>query len=745
MSIRKETFIVEGMTCAVCVNNVEQAVRKLEGVSAVLVNLTTEKMTVTFDEEVLNTEAIEKVTDEIGYLSRVFMAEKAESQSEREEKRIKILKESLIWSSLFTIPLLYISMGPMVGLVIPEIVHHTTEPVNFALIQLILTLPTMIIGYHFYRNGLRNLLKGYPNMDSLVSVATTAAFIYSLYSTVHVFLGHGQHAHQLYYESVAVILTLITFGKYLEYLSKGKTTAAIKELLKLSVKDARVIREGKEYLIPINEVKLGDTILVKPGEKIAVDGSVFSGESSVDEAMLTGESLPVEKKEGDSVFGGTVNGQGHLTIIAEKLGSDSLLARIIELVEEAQQTKAPIARIADRVSGIFVPFVMVLSLLTGLVWYFIVGEDLTFSLTVSIAILVIACPCALGLATPTAIMVGSGLAAHQGILFKTGDSLENTFQADILIFDKTGTLTIGKPHLVTTYSYSADNLLQLVASLEKLSEHPISLALVEEVTKQQITLLEVNEFKSLTGFGLEGIISGKRLVVGNESLMKQENIDLTVAKDDFEKLVRGGETPIFVSLNNKLIGLLGVADRIRQDSPRVVQLLKDAGKRVIMLTGDNAKTAQVIAARLGIDEVISQVLPDQKVEIVTNLQANGHKVAMVGDGINDAPALVKADIGIAMGSGTDIAIESADVILMRPEVTDLMKAMTISRLTLRTIKENLFWAFIYNLLSIPVAMGILYIFGGPLLDPMIAGLAMSFSSVSVIVNSLRLKQRNMES
>ncbi|MDO4814732.1 MAG: heavy metal translocating P-type ATPase [Gemella sp.] len=743
--MKKDTFIVEGMTCSSCANNVENTVKKLNGVSSAVVNLTTEKLAVTYDDGIITSKDIEKTTSEIGYPSHIFIAEQEKNQEEREINRLEKIKGSLVWSAIFTIPLLYVSMGSMVELPLPTIIDPTQNPFNFSFIQFFLTLPLIVIGWHFYNNGFRNLFRGHPNMDSLVAVGTTAAFLYSVYSTYHVFRGHAHYAHQLYYESVAVILTLITFGKYLETLYKGKTSEAIKELLKLSAKEARVIRGDKELLISIEEVKLGDKILVRPGEKIAVDGSIVDGQSAVDESMLTGEPLPVEKNIGDSVFGGTINKQGVLTIVAEKLGSDSLLAQIVQLVEDAQQTKAPIAKIADKISGVFVPFVMILAILTGSAWYLFADQTLTFSLTITVAILVIACPCALGLATPTAIMVGSGLAAKNGILFKSGDSLELTHEVETVVFDKTGTLTEGKPYLVSIHTYNKqENLLQLVASLENLSEHPISSAIVQEAKEKDISLLQVENFRSLTGLGLEGVIEGRKLLVGNETLMVEEKVDISFAENDFNNLTQRGETPIFVSYQGTLVGLLGVADRVKDDSRKAIRLLKNKGLTVVMLTGDNKKTAQAIADELGIEKVISQVLPNQKDQVIADLQSNGKKVAMVGDGINDAPALARANIGIAMGSGTDIAIESADIILMKHQVTDVVKAMTISKKTIRNVKENLFWAFIYNLLAIPVAMGILHLFGGPLLDPIIAGLAMSFSSVSVVLNSLRLKRANVE-
>lgn len=736
----KETFLVEGMTCASCVLNVENAIKKLDGIEAVVVNLTTEKMSVDFDASKVSQDMIVATVTDAGYGAHVFVEGQEKSQEERELEQLSGMKTRLMWSAVFTVPLLYISMGSMVGLPLPIWLAHETSSILFALSQFLLTVSVMVISRRFYSNGFRALVKGHPNMDSLVAVATSVAFLYSLYGSYHILLGHYHFAHELYYESVAVILTLITLGKFFETLSKGRTSEAIKKLMHLSAKEARVLRDGQEMTLPIDQVVLGDHVIVRPGEKIAVDGKVISGTSSVDESMLTGESIPVEKGIDSQVFGGSINLQGSLTILAEKLGEETLLSQIIKLVEDAQQTKAPIAKMADRVSGVFVPIVMAIAVVSGFAWYVIGGESFTFAMTVAVAVLVIACPCALGLATPTAIMVGTGLGASNGILFKTGDSLEMTHQVDTIIFDKTGTITRGKPELVSFYSYdSRGDILQLVASLERLSEHPISSAIVHKAKQEQLALQTVVDFESLSGFGLKGKVAGLELLVGNRALMENNAIDLSVTQKDFVRLTREGQTPVFAAINGCLVALIGVADQLKDDSQLALERLKKQGLEVIMLTGDNEVTASAIAQKAGIDQVISQVLPDQKAKVIADLKAQGKKVAMVGDGINDAPALALADIGLAMGAGTDIAIESADVVLMKPELMDVVKALQISRATLTTIKENLFWAFIYNVLAIPVAMGILHLFGGPLLNPMLAGFAMSFSSVSVVANSLRLK------
>ena len=738
----QETYLIDGMTCASCVATVENAVKKLPGMTSCSVNLTTEKMAVSYDDSQVNQEKIEQAVADAGYGAKLFVQGQAASQEEREEKRLAGMKQRLIWSTIFTLPLLYISMGSMMGLPLPAFLEAASHPLTFTLVQLVLTLPVMAIGWHFYRTGFKTLFTGHPNMDSLVAVATTAAFLYSLASTYHVFLGHAHHVHQLYFESVAVILTLITLGKFFETLSKGRTSEAIKKLMHLSAKEALVVRDGQEILLPIEELVLGDQVLVKPGQKIPVDGQVLSGHSSVDESMLTGESIPVEKTIGDQVYGGSINSQGALTIETQKLGKDTLLSQIIKLVEDAQATKAPIAKIADQVSGVFVPVVMGIALVTSLAWFLPGGQSFSFALTVAVSVLVIACPCALGLATPTAIMVGTGLAAKNGILFKSGDSLELAHQVDTIVFDKTGTLTRGKPELVSLTSYQADwnreQLLRAVASLEAQSSHPISQALVDKAKEEGLSLSAVQDFENLAGFGLKGQVAGQELLVGNKALMEKEEVDLSSAQADFVQLTQEGQTPIFVASQGQLLGLLGVADQLKPDSQAAIQALQAKGIEVVMLTGDNEQTAQAIAQEAGINRVISQVLPDQKAQAIADLQAAGKKVAMVGDGINDAPALALADLGIAMGAGTDIAIESADIVLMKPDLLDVVKTLAVSQATIKTIKLNLFWAFIYNILAIPVAMGVLYLFGGPLLNPMLAGLAMSFSSVSVVLNSLGL-------
>ncbi|SEL24491.1 heavy metal translocating P-type ATPase [Streptococcus equinus] len=738
---KEEVFVIDGMTCAACAVTVENAVNKIDNVDSAVVNLTTEKMTVRYNSDLVSEEEIEKAVVDAGYGASVFDPATAKSQSERQSEATQNMWHKFLLSALFAVPLLYLSMGSMMGMWVPDVVSMDVHPLVFAFVQLVLTLPVMYFGRRFYVNGFRSLIKGHPNMDSLVALATSAAFIYSLYGVYHIILGHAHHAHMLYFESVAVILALITLGKYFETLSKGRTSDAIQKLVKLSAKTATVIRDGVEESVPIENVVIGDILLVKPGEKIPVDGRVVSGHSAIDESMLTGESIPVEKVTDDKVFGASINGQGSLTIQAEKVGDETLLAQIIKLVEDAQQTKTPIAKIADRVAGVFVPAVITIAMVTFAFWYFVMGESFVFALQVAIAVLVIACPCALGLATPTAIMVGTGRGAENGILYKRGDVLENAHHLDTMVFDKTGTITQGKPQVVDVITYHGDekSLLSKVASIEKYSEHPLSQAIVEKAVAEKLDFSEVENFTSLTGRGLQGEVAGQTFYIGNRRLMEELQVDLGASEAAVQAATQKGQTPIYISANQQLLGVITVADLLKVDSKETVAKLQNKGIDVVLLTGDNSKTAQAIAKQAGIKTVISEVLPDQKSQAIKDLQSQGKLVAMVGDGINDAPALAVADIGIAVGSGTDIAIESADIILMKPEISDVLKALSISRLTIKVVKENLFWAFIYNILAIPVAMGVLYLLGGPLLNPMIAGLAMGFSSVSVVLNALRLK------
>ena len=634
-------------------------------------------------------------------------------------------------------------MAEMVGLTLPTWLSHRGGGQLFVSLQLALTLPILWLGRSFFLTGFKHLIKGHPNMDSLVALGTSAAVAYSLYSSIQVWLGDHHAAMSLYYESAGVILTLVTLGKYFEARSKGQTSAAIQALIKLAPQEAQVLRDGQEVTLPLDQVQVGDLVRVRPGQKIPVDGRVVEGQSWVDESMLTGESLPVAKKVGDQVVGASLNQQGSLIVETDKIGQDTTLAQIIHLVQAAQGSKAPIAQLADRVSAVFVPVVMTLALVAGLAWYLIGGQSWAFALTITIAVLVIACPCALGLATPTAIMVGTGKGAEQGILIKSGTALEMAHQVNAVVLDKTGTLTQGQPQVTDVLpltGWTSDQLLALAAAAEVNSEHPLGQAIVAGARERDLALPEVTDFQSLTGFGIQVRVDQVTYYLGNRRLMQEQGLDLGQAEEQAAALAAGGKTPIYVANEYELLGLIAVADPLKETSPEAVRRLKSMGLQVIMLTGDNAKTAQALAAEAGIDQVISDVLPADKAQVVADLQAKGLKVAMVGDGINDAPALAQADVGLAIGRGTDVAIESADMVLMGSDLTSVATAIKLSQATIRNIKENLFWAFAYNVLGIPVAMGVLHLFGGPLLNPMLAGAAMSFSSVSVIVNALRLRR-----
>lgn len=736
-----KVFNIEGMTCATCALTIEKVVNRLESVASATVNLTTEKMTVKYYHGNIGEKEIEKAVADAGYRAVLFEPAMAQNQSHKQMEAIKKIWYRFLFSSFFTVPLLYLSMGSMMGFWIPKIIRFSSHPLRFALIQFVLTIPVMYFGRYFYINGFRTLFKCQPNMNSLIALATAVAFSYSFYNLYSIATGHYHHVHLLYFESVATILTLVTLGKYFEKVSKGHTSEAIQKLMFLSAKKATVIRDGEEQEIAIENVIVGDLILVKPGEKIPVDGLVISGHSAVDESLLTGESIPVAKKSEDCVYGSSINGQGALTIRATKVGNETLLAQIITLVENAQQTKPRMAKIADKVAGFFVPLIIVIAIITFSFWYGIMGESFAFALQVAISVLVIACPCALGLATPTAVMVGTGRGAENGILYKRGEILERLYHLDCIVFDKTGTITQGKPHVVDIFTYQGDQstLLAKTASIETLSEHPLSQAIIEKATAEHLTLVPAINFKSVSGLGVQAVIDNQMFYVGNQKFMEEHHVDLTVSQNDALRTAQDGQTPIYIATNTTLMGLMTVSDPLREDSKETISQLRKRGMEVILLTGDNKQTAQAIAKQSGISTVISDVLPNQKAQVIQNLQKKGKHVAMVGDGINDAPALAIADVGIAIGSGVDIAIESADIILMKSSISDILKALSIGRLTIRIIKQNLFWAFIYNVLALPFAMGVWHLFGGLLLNPMIAGCAMGFSSVSVVLNALRLK------
>ncbi|MGC6768678.1 heavy metal translocating P-type ATPase [Enterococcus sp. LJL51] len=741
----QKIYTIEGMTCASCAQTVEKAVKRLNGVEQATVNLATEKLSVSYNPEIQNSSEIAAAVKDAGYEAVEEISEKdqVERDQEKKQQHIHNMWQRFWLSGVFTVPLLYIAMGHMLGLPLPAFIDPMAAGTTFAVLQLILTVPVLYLGRSFFVVGFRSLFKGHPNMDSLVALGTSAAFLYSLYGTVMVFNGHTHFAMELYYESAAVILTLITLGKYFEAVSKGKTSEAIKKLMGLAPKTARVIRAEEELELPIDQVQQGDIIVVRPGEKIPVDGVVLEGTTAIDESMLTGESIPVEKKAGDAVIGASINKNGTIQFKATKVGKDTALAQIVKLVEDAQGSKAPIAKMADKISGIFVPIVIGLAILSGLAWYFIGQESWVFSLTITISVLVIACPCALGLATPTAIMVGTGKGAENGVLIKSGDALETTHKIQTIVFDKTGTITEGKPvvtDILVKNNLSEQELLQYAASAEKGSEHPLGEAIVNAAQEQELPLYSMQNFAAIPGHGIQGEIEGNQLLLGNKKLMMEQGIDLGDFLESSDQLAEAGKTPMFIAQNQQLAGIIAVADTIKESSKAAIEKLHQMGIEVAMITGDNRRTAEAIAKQVGIDRVLSEVLPEDKAAEVKKLQAGSRKIAMVGDGINDAPALAQADIGIAIGSGTDVAIESADIVLMRSDLMDVPTAVELSKSTIKNIKENLFWAFAYNTLGIPVAMGVLYLFGGPLLNPMIAGAAMSFSSVSVLLNALRLKR-----
>lgn len=742
-SIEERTFILEGMSCATCAKNIEDTISSLDGTEKVIVNFATEKMVVKFDKEKLSVAEIERKVEEAGYKAKLEIDNSVDDQAEKKQQEIDNIWKRFIYSAIFTVPVLYIAMAEMVGLPMLESLSPMGNPKLFSTVQFILVLPVLYFGRKFFSVGIRAILRRKPNMDSLVALGAGAAFLYSVYSTVLVYSGDEHAAMNLYYESAAVILTLITLGKYFEGVSKSRTTNAISKLVGLVPKTANLIKDGEEHVVAVDEISTGNILLVRPGEKVPLDGVVIEGRSTVDESMLTGESIPVEKEINSKVVGASINKTGVFKMKVTKVGKDTTLSQIIKLVEDAQNSKAPIAKLADKISGVFVPIVIGLALIAGILWYFVGDATWSFSLKIIIAVLVIACPCALGLATPTAIMVGTGKGAEHGILIKSSEGLQLAKEVDTVVFDKTGTLTEGKisvTNIVTFNNLSEEALLQLAASVEYLSEHPLGLAIVDEAKNRNLELLEVKDFNSLTGLGISSTVDGKSILIGNEKLMLENNIVTKDSVEKAEKYASEGKTPLFIAVDSEFAGIIAVADQIKESSLKTVEKLHSLGLEVVMLTGDNRKTAQVIAEQLTIDKVVSEVLPEDKANEIKKLQAQGKKVAMVGDGINDAPALVQAEVGIAVGTGTDVAIDAADIVLMKPDLNSVVNAIVLSKKTIKNIKENLFWAFFYNVIGIPFAMGVFYIFGGPLLNPMLAGAAMSFSSISVVLNALRLKR-----
>ena len=744
--MKKEEFALEGLQCAGCVSTVEKVVRELPGVKEANVNLATEKMMVQFNPKEADVQKIMETVSLAGYQAILINDEEdvLEKTAIKKEKQLQSLKVRAWVSGVFAIVLLYMAMGEMIGLPLPQFLQPMEHPIVFSVTQLILVTPILWVGRSYFVNGFKALIRKHPNMDSLVALGTSAAILYSVWSTIRILAGEYHYVMHLYVESAAVILAFITVGKYFETLTKGRTSQAIQSLVALSPKVATVIRDGKEVEVPVEELQIGEVVFVRPGEKIPVDGVIISGESFVDESMITGESVPVFKKEGSKVVGATLNTTGSFQVEVSQVGKDTTLSQIIRLVEEAQGSKAPIAAIADRVAGIFVPIVMGLSLLAGLYWGLIGGESFEFVVTVMISVLVIACPCALGLATPTAIMVGTGFGAKRGILIKSSAALEEAGHVGVVLLDKTGTITNGKPKVVDIQvfnDYSKEEVLNIAASIEKHSEHPLGKAIVEEAEKQEFDVLPIEQFQSISGMGIQGIVDGKEVLVGNHLLLQNQGI----AVDDFntviDEVASQGQTAMFVVIQKQVAGIIVVADTIKATSKEAIQQMKALGLQVRMVTGDHEKTAKAIANEVGIETVYSQVLPNEKASVVQQLLDEGYQVAMVGDGINDAPALAKATVGIAIGSGVDVAIETADMVMMQDDLRLVAKTIQLSKMTMMTIKENLFWAFIYNVIGIPVAMGVLHFFGGPLLSPMIAGAAMSFSSVSVVLNALRLNHK----
>ena len=754
-TVHSETISIGGMTCSSCSTRLEKVLSRLEGVTSATVNLAAEKATVAFDPRVVRLSAIKEAIARAGFQAFDVYTESPDQGKLRSEREIKTLKTKMIVAASCAFPLLLIAMAPMTGLTSLDPMQF---PLAYALAQMALAVPVVIAGNRFYRVGFAKIVRRSPNMDSLIAIGTTAALAYSLFNVWQIIRGNHMAADSLYFETAAVIIALILLGKFLEALTRGRTGEAIKKLMALAPKTAIVIENGEEKEIPISEVIPGDIIVVRPGAQIPTDGIVIDGHSAVAEAMLTGESMPVDKKPGDPVYGATINRNGVMRIKAEKVGSETALAQIIKLVENAQGSKAPIAQMADIVSGYFVPVVCAVAVAAGIAWFAAAttglaappegSSALEFSLTIFISVLVIACPCALGLATPTAIMVGTGKGAENGILIKGGEALETAHRIQTVVFDKTGTITEGKPEVTDIITNRASGyadvpaFLQIIAAAEKGSEHPLGQAIVLEAEKRGLPLMPVTEFSAIPGRGIEAVIGKLRIAVlaGNRKFMDERNIAFDELQAESDRLAAEGKTPVYAAVDGKAAGIVAVADIVKKNSRAAVEKLHKMGIEVAMITGDNKKTAEAIAGQAGIHRVLSEVLPQDKSAEVKKLQDEGRTVAMVGDGINDAPALAQADIGMAIGSGTDVAIESADIVLMRSDPIDVSTVINLSKQTIRKIKQNLFWAFGYNVLGIPVAAGVLYLFGGPLLNPMFAAAAMSMSSVTVLLNTLRLRR-----
>ncbi|MFA9463498.1 MAG: heavy metal translocating P-type ATPase [Velocimicrobium sp.] len=754
--MKEEVYIIEGMTCAACSSAVERVTRKLDGVERSDVNLTTNRMTISYDETKVEPQQIKQKVEKAGFgihenkrmgTNNKKVLNQGKDELSEEEQQLKDSKKRLLGAIIFSIPLLYISMGHMLPfeLPYPKVFQMMLYPTNFAMLQLLLTIPVLYFGRNFYFVGFKTLFHGNPNMDSLVAIGTTSAFVYSLIQAFAIPFNEAS-VHQLYFESAAVVVTLVMVGKYLEKNSKKKTKGAIQKLLELTPPVALVKNGKEEREVAIEDLQVGDIVIVKPGDRIPMDGTIINGSGSIDESMLTGESVPVDKNPNDLIIGGSINFNGSFEIKITKVGEDTTLSKIIKLIEDAQGKKAPISKIADKVAGYFVPTVMAIAFLSALGW-FIAGKDISFVLTIFVSVLVIACPCALGLATPTAIMVGTGLGANNGILIRSGEALEQMKHIDTIVLDKTGTITKGKPvvtEIISNTSVGEEEVLQLAAAVERLSSHPLSLAIVEKAKNQGALRYQAADFVNLAGMGVSAVLStGEKIQIGNKKLLQEHTNNYATLKERGDALAAKGQTPMYVIKDGVLIGIISVADVVRETSEEAIRVMKKMGTSVYMLTGDNQLTADYIGKQANVDRVIAEVLPEEKAGIVAKLQKEGKKVMMVGDGINDAPALAQADIGVAIGTGSDIAIESGDVVLMKSDLRDVAKAIRLSHLTIRNVKQNLFWAFFYNSIGIPVAAGALYLVNGTLLSPMIGGFAMSLSSVCVVGNALRLKMKKL--
>lgn len=736
--MKKTILNITGMHCSSCVLKIETSLKKVHGVYDAKVNFAVSKAYIDYDPSRVRMDDLKTAVKNVGY-EAVEEEKTPDVEKQKRKKEVRILKIKFFISAVFSIPLLYVSMGHMIGIPVPIFVIK-----NMALIQFFLTTPIIIAGYSFYTMGLSSIIRSRTaNMDTLVALGTGSAYIYSLVTSFGIWFGVvGYDKGHLYYEVAGLLITFILLGRWLEAVAKGKTSEAIKKLLGLQAKTAVVVREGEEIEIPIENVLVGDIVLVKPGQKIPVDGTVIEGHSSVDESMITGESIPIEKSKGDNIIGATINKTGSFKFLASKIGKDTVLAQIIKMVEEAQGSKAPIQELADKISGYFVPIVFIIGLASFLIWL-AVGQSFIFSLSIFIAVLIIACPCALGLATPTAVMVGTGIGAQNGILIRNAQTLQTAHKIKAVIFDKTGTLTNGKPELTDVVPVSdrlENEVLRYAAIAEKNSEHPLGEAIIKGAKKRGIIIIEPRDFESITGKGIRAIFDTGEILLGNRKLMDDRGVDYSGVDKKLKELEVEGKTAMIVAVNNVIIGIVAVADTLKEYSKEAVSALNKLGKQAIIITGDNKRTAAAVGRELGIKVVLAEVLPKDKADEIKKLQSNGLKVAMVGDGINDAPALIQADIGIAVGTGTDVAIESGDVVLIKDDLRDVVVAMDLSRYAMKKIKQNLFWAFFYNSVGIPIAAGILYPFTGFLLNPIIAGAAMAFSSVSVVSNSLLMKR-----